>query len=105
MCPCWPNSSLFAMPARPGASCTLSAFGRPGGSDSIYVVLTGGPVEGGSATLTITGREAPLVKQDLPYEFLVYPWPMDQPRTLKVRTQGPGRDSPQTLSLELPGTP
>ncbi len=77
----------------------------PFGSDSVYVALTAGPVEGGSVTVKIAGRDEPLVKKQLPYEFSVYPWPIDQPCELVIETHGPEQTEPQTISLTLPGTP
>ena len=59
----------------------------PFGSDSILVALTHGPAEGGSVTLKLATRGVTLVKETLPYEFSIHPWPIDQPCELTVETR------------------
>ena len=77
----------------------------PFGKDSILVVLTRGPVEGGSATLKVASREEPLVKKTLPYEFSIYPWPIDQPCELTVELRAGETEPAKNIVLTLPGTP
>jgi len=76
----------------------------PFGSDSILVALTHGPAEGGTVTLRLASREAPLVKTTSPYEFSIYPWPIDQPCELTVETRVGKDAAPETIEIVLPGT-
>lgn len=75
----------------------------PFGKDSLYVVLTGRPKDGASATLQIDGAQ-PLEKKTYPYEFSVYPWPMK--RDLKFALQLKDATGAVTTSqpVVLPGT-
>lgn len=76
----------------------------PFGSDSILAAFTHGPAEDGSVTLKVGGRETPLVKQTLPFEFSIYPWPIDQPCDLTVETHI-GKDGPrESIEITLPST-
>ncbi len=76
----------------------------PFGADSILVALTHGPAEGGSVTLKPAG-DATRVKETLPYEFSIYPWPIDRPCELTVELRL-GDDGPvETLEVTLPGSP
>ncbi|MDZ7617484.1 MAG: hypothetical protein U1E05_10795, partial [Patescibacteria group bacterium] len=77
----------------------------PFGSDSVLVVLTNGPAEGGSVTLNIGGRETPLVKKTLPFEFSIYPWPIEKDCELAVETRLGEEASPESIRVVLPGTP
>jgi hypothetical protein len=65
--------------ALPGQWGTMNAFRTrsPFGSDSLYVILTGRPAGNASVTLHLDGT-APVTKAEYPYEFSVYPWPMNQ---------------------------
>ena len=75
----------------------------PFAKDSIYVVLTGRPTEGARATLKIDGM-APVESSSYPFEFSVYPLPMNKDVAFSVQTvdaDGKARDS---KSVMLPGT-
>jgi hypothetical protein len=73
--------------------------------DSLYVVLTGRP-ENGRATLQLTDDpEGTRVDSDYPYEFTVYPWPMDKDMSFTLTLEDePGR-SVTTDRHTLEGTP
>jgi hypothetical protein len=83
---------------------TLEAFRirSPFGKDSLYVVLTGRP-QNGVATLQLDG-EAPQEKKNYPFEFSVYPLPMQRDIRFFVRFKNGGtmQTSP---TIVLPGTP
>jgi hypothetical protein len=76
----------------------------PFGSDSILVALTHGPAEGGTVTLRLPSGETPLVKATFPYEFSIYPWPIDRTCELTVETRVGKDAAPETIEIVLPGT-
>ena len=49
--------------------------------------------------------EEPLVKKTLPYEFSIYPWPIDQPCELTVELRAGETEPAKNIVLTLPGTP
>jgi hypothetical protein len=67
---------------------TLEAFRirSPFGKDSLYVVLTGRPTEGATATLQVEGQE-PMERKTYPFEFSVYPVSMDKDLKFTVQTR------------------
>jgi len=88
----------------PSSWGTMYAFRTrsPFGSDSLSVVLTGRPAAGGTANLLLNGTAA-IAKTAYPYEFSVYPWPMNQDMqfSLQLTTNGIATTS---ASVTLPGT-
>jgi RNAse (barnase) inhibitor barstar len=87
----------------PGAWGTLHAFRirSPFGSDSLFVIVTGRPPATASAKLLLDGAP-PVSKTFYPYEFSVYPWPMDQEMRFRLELT----DGTITYSspVVLPGT-
>ncbi len=87
----------------PGAWGSMHAFRirSPFGSDSLFVVLTGRPAGDVSAKLLLDGAPA-VTKATYPYEFSVYPWPMDQQMHFRLElTEG---TSTVSVQATLPGT-
>jgi hypothetical protein len=76
----------------------------PFGDDSIYVALTGGPVDG-RVSLKAGSTTRLLEKRSLPYEFSIHPWPIDRPCELTIECRTSSDAEPRTLQLTLPGTP
>lgn len=89
----------------PGEWGTLEAFRirSPFGKDSLFAVLTGRPNGSVRATLKMEGIPA-IDKKAYPYEFSVYPWPMDRDMTFSLELQNPDGAVLQTSLLNLPGT-
>ena len=85
---------------------TLEAFRirSPFAKDSLYVVLTGRPKDGARATLQIEGM-APLESSSYPFEFSVYPLPMERDLTFTVATQSADGVKAQSQPITLKGTP
>jgi hypothetical protein len=77
----------------------------PFGADSILVFFTHGPAEGGSVMLKVDSRETHLIQENLPFEFSIYPWPIDQPCKLTVETQIGDEQTRRSFDVILPGTP
>ena len=83
---------------------TMYAFRTrsPFGSDSLSVVLTGRPLAGGTANLLLGGAAA-VSKASYPYEFTVYPWPMNQDMRFNLQLMADGTTTTST-TITLPGT-
>lgn len=87
----------------PGEWGRMEAFRirSPFGKDSLYAVLTGRPKDG-VATLKLAGAK-PVEKKTYPYEFSIYPLPMDKDLRFSLElSESEGRivESP---SIVLPG--
>jgi len=76
----------------------------PFGHDALYVVLTGAPADA-EATLTLAGHEALAPRKQFPYEFSIYPWPMDKPAQATIELRRAGQAEPLRKTLTLDGTP
>ena len=86
---------------------TLHAFRirSPFGHDSLYAVLTGHPPAGAKAALLLDGDDVPRSLDSFPYEFTVYPWPLDKEMAFRLRlTDAQGRET-VTDPVRLAGTP
>ena len=80
----------------------------PFGRDSLYVVLTGRPKPGARATLQMAGvptSAPPLTVGAYPYEFTVYPWPMERDMAFRVTLVDPDHPAARNQEGTLPGTP
>ncbi|NQU42748.1 hypothetical protein HQ520_05650, partial [bacterium] len=75
----------------------------PFGSDALYVCLTRGPLTGTTVTLTLDGHSEVLQNGRYPFEFTVYPWPVQQDMNLEVLLGQHGATAPQTINLTLFG--
>ena len=75
----------------------------PFAKDSLYVVLTGRPADGARATLQIEGKE-PLESASYPFEFSVYPIPMEQDVSFTVRMTGADGKVSVSQPMTLGGT-
>ncbi|NQU44985.1 hypothetical protein HQ520_16995, partial [bacterium] len=64
----------------------------PFGSDGLYVVLVNEPVEGGEVRFRLSGPsgQKEVVTGEYPYEWIVYPLPLDQPIRCDVEVRRPG---------------
>ena len=88
----------------PGTWGTMHAFRirSPFGSDSLYVVLTGRPANSPTARLLLDG--APVATDTAyPYEFSVYPWPMNQPMRFSLQLVDGGVTN-TSAAISLAGT-
>ena len=74
----------------------------PFGSDSLSVMLSGRPLAGGTANLLLNGVAAGS-KTAYPYEFSVYPWPMNQDMQFSLQLITNGATT-TTTPVTLPGT-
>jgi len=84
---------------------TMQAFRTrsPFGSDSLYVVLTGRPTNSTTAaTLQLNGA-APIAESAYPYEFSVYPWPMNQDMVFSLKLVA-GATTNYSTAVTLAGT-
>ena len=88
----------------PSSWGTMYAFRTrsPFGSDSLSVVLTGRPVNGGTANLLLDGTAA-VSKTSYPYEFTIYPWQMTQDMRFTLQLMADGTTNAST-AVTLPGT-
>jgi hypothetical protein len=75
----------------------------PFGKDALYVILTGRPAAGAAATLNMRGAPPQTVRQ-YPYEFTVYPWPMDKNIRFTLTLADVNTTARRTSPLSLPGT-
>ena len=74
----------------------------PFGADSLYVVLTGRPTNNPSAKLLLDG--APVATDtSYPFEFSVYPWPMNQDMQFTLELVNGGVTN-HSAPVTLPGT-
>ena len=89
----------------PGEWGTLEAFRirSPFGKDSLFAVLTGRPKNAVRATLRLEGQPA-IDKSTYPYEFSIYPWPMDRDMAFTLELEHADQTRLQTSRLTLPGT-
>lgn len=101
------NGHLVQQPGAPWGELHAFRIRSPFGRDSLYVVLTGHPKEGAHATLQLEGDPppTPLAAIAYPYEFSVYPWPMERDLTFHVTLTGPDNPTARSLQGTLPGTP
>ncbi|MDR3709413.1 MAG: hypothetical protein P4L33_14020 [Capsulimonadaceae bacterium] len=76
----------------------------PFGKDSLYVVLTGHPSAGSTATLSVDGAPPIAPVSDYPYEFTLYPWPMDKDLRFSLTLKTPDGASVKTNALILQGS-
>jgi hypothetical protein len=108
-------TSVPAIPALAGGRATVHAGGAwgdvqafrirsPFGKDSLYVVLTGHPADGATATLSVQGAAAPLSVGQFPYEFTLYPWPMDKDLSFTLALTTPDGAVVRPPTVILPGT-
>lgn len=90
----------------PGEWGSLEAFRirSPFGQDSLFAVLTGRPRDGGGVTLQLEGA-APQEEIAYPYEFSVYPWPMNRDLRFTLRLRDGAGAGVETSPVVLPGTP
>lgn len=76
----------------------------PFGKDSLYAVLTGHPADGAKATLTLDGASAPIDVKEFPFEFSVYPWPMDKDMHFALTLTSADGTVTKSSALTLAGT-
>ncbi|MDR3708085.1 MAG: hypothetical protein P4L33_07275 [Capsulimonadaceae bacterium] len=110
-----PRDAYPALPALAGGRTSVDlpgAWGKaeafrirsPFGKDSLYVVLTGRPAEGSTATLSVDGAAA-ITTTQYPYEFTLPWWPMAKDLRFTITVEEPGGKSAVSEGLTLPGTP
>ncbi len=76
----------------------------PFGKDSIYVCLDGGPERTGTVELLLDNDTQPRVVTRYPYEFTVYPFPVDKDAVFRIRTTTTDGAVTTSGSFTLPGT-
>lgn len=76
----------------------------PFGKDSLYVVLTGRPENGGTAKLLLENGEKEVPPATaFPYEFTVYPWPVDQELKFRIQLTDASGAITESTPVSLPG--
>jgi len=75
----------------------------PFGKDSLYVVLTGKPRSAVAAIELDGAAAAPREVRQHPYEFSVYPWPMDRDMTFRLKLTDAAGKTQTTAPVTLPG--
>lgn len=75
----------------------------PFGKDALYVVLTGHPADGAIATLTAAGQTDPITVKQFPYEFNIYPLPMDKDIQFSLALRGANGAATNMQPLTLTG--
>ncbi|NQU44768.1 hypothetical protein HQ520_15880 [bacterium] len=76
----------------------------PFGKDALYVALEGGPPTGGEVTFSLRSpRKVELVRDCFPYEFSIYPLPMDAELTIDVKISPTNSAGAHAVTLEFPG--
>jgi hypothetical protein len=100
------------LPDRPVAAQLPSPWGQlhavrirsPFGQDSVYAFLTGTPPVGSEASLVVTGAEPVPAVKGPPYEFSIFPVPIEKDVTFHLVLQEPRRPPIESPRISLLGT-
>jgi hypothetical protein len=77
----------------------------PFGQDSIYVFLAGTPPAGSETSLVVEGAGPVPPVQEAPYEFSVFPVPMNADIAFHLVLEAPHQPPVNSSEIHLPGTP